>query len=71
MKSKGAPPTIDLEPIFAKLDSNPALAEKARRLATLLGDTTRQPHPHREDQRREGEPRRPAQRHSGRARNKG
>src|SRR6185436_5154860 len=40
MKSKGAPPTIDLAPIFAKLNSNPALVEKARRLATLLGDTT-------------------------------
>ncbi len=40
MKSKGAPPTIDLAPIFAKLNSNPALAEKARRLATLLGDTS-------------------------------
>jgi putative heme-binding domain-containing protein len=40
MKSKGAPPTIDLAPVFAKLNSNPALAEKARRLATLLGDTS-------------------------------
>jgi putative membrane-bound dehydrogenase-like protein len=40
MKSKGAPPTIDLAPIFAKLTANPALAEKARRLATLLGDTS-------------------------------
>jgi putative membrane-bound dehydrogenase-like protein len=40
MKSKGAPPTADLAPIFAKLNSNPALAEKARRLATLLGDTS-------------------------------
>ena len=40
MKTKGAPPTIDLQPIFAKLTANPALAEKARRLATLLGDTS-------------------------------
>jgi putative heme-binding domain-containing protein len=39
-KSKGAPPTIPLEPIFAKLTANPILADKARRLATLLGDTT-------------------------------
>lgn len=39
-KSKGAPPSIDLVPIFAKLNSNPALADKARRLATLLGDTS-------------------------------
>jgi len=39
-KSKGAPPTIPLEPIFAKLTANPALADKSRRLATLFGDTT-------------------------------
>jgi putative membrane-bound dehydrogenase-like protein len=39
-KSKGAPPTIPLEPIFARLTANPAIADKARRLATLLGDTT-------------------------------
>lgn len=39
-KSKGLPPTIPLEPIFQKLTANPRLAEKARRLATLLGDTT-------------------------------
>jgi putative membrane-bound dehydrogenase-like protein len=39
-KSKGAPPTIPLEPIFSKLIANPALADKARRLATLLGDTS-------------------------------
>ena len=39
-KSKGAPPTIELQPIFAKLTSNPALAERTRRLATLLGDTS-------------------------------
>ncbi|HKX61060.1 MAG TPA: PVC-type heme-binding CxxCH protein [Verrucomicrobiae bacterium] len=39
-KSKGQPPTIPLEPIFAKLTANPKLAEKARRLATLLGDTS-------------------------------
>jgi len=37
--SKGAPPTIRLEPIIAKLSANPALADKARHLATLLGDT--------------------------------
>jgi putative membrane-bound dehydrogenase-like protein len=39
-KSKGPPPTIPLEPIFAKLTANSKLADKARRLATLLGDTT-------------------------------
>src|SRR6185369_16783837 len=39
-KSKGAPPTISLEAIIAKLGANPALADKARHLATLLGDTT-------------------------------
>ncbi len=39
-KSKGKPPTIPLEPIFQKLTANPKLADKARRLATLLGDTT-------------------------------
>ena len=39
-KSKGAPPSIPLEQIFAKLTTNPALADKARRLATLLGDTS-------------------------------
>ena len=38
-KTKAAPPTIPLEPIFAKLTANPAIADKARRLATLLGDT--------------------------------
>jgi putative membrane-bound dehydrogenase-like protein len=37
-KSKGAPPTVPLEPIFAKLNSNPALAEKAQRLAAAFGD---------------------------------
>jgi putative membrane-bound dehydrogenase-like protein len=37
-KSKGAPPTINLEPIFAKLSANPALAEKAQRLAAAFGD---------------------------------
>ncbi len=37
-KSKGAPPTIDLQPIFAKLNSNPALTEKAQRLAAVFGD---------------------------------
>jgi len=39
-KSKGQPPTLPLEPIFAKLTANPKLADKARRLATLLGDTS-------------------------------
>ncbi|HXJ74812.1 MAG TPA: dehydrogenase, partial [Candidatus Dormibacteraeota bacterium] len=39
-KSKAAPPTIDLKPIFAKLNANPAIADKSRRLATLLGDTS-------------------------------
>ena len=39
-KSKGAPPTMKLEPIFTRLIANPALADKARRLATLLGDTS-------------------------------
>src|SRR5262249_10158188 len=38
-KAKGAPPTMRLEPIFARLSTNAALADKARRLATLLGDT--------------------------------
>lgn len=37
-KSKGAPPTIDLAPVFAKLNSNPALTEKAQRLAAAFGD---------------------------------
>ena len=37
-KSKGAPPTVPLEPIFAKLSSNPALADKAQRLAAAFGD---------------------------------
>jgi putative heme-binding domain-containing protein len=39
-KSKAASPTIPLEPIFAKLTSNPTIADKARRLATLLGDVS-------------------------------
>ncbi|HEU0010039.1 MAG TPA: PVC-type heme-binding CxxCH protein [Verrucomicrobiae bacterium] len=39
-KSKGLPPTIPLESIFQKLTANPALADKARRLATLLGDVS-------------------------------
>ncbi|MEY2408131.1 MAG: hypothetical protein QOF48_801 [Verrucomicrobiota bacterium] len=39
-KSKGQPPTIRLDPIFTQLSSNPQLAEKTRRLATLLGDTS-------------------------------
>jgi len=37
-KSKGAPPTIELQPVFAKLNSNPALNEKAQRLAAIFGD---------------------------------
>ncbi len=37
---KAAPPSVPLEPIFAKLTANPAVADKARRLATLLGDTS-------------------------------
>jgi putative heme-binding domain-containing protein len=37
-KSKGAPPTIELQPVFAKLNSNPALAEKSQRLAAAFGD---------------------------------
>ncbi len=37
-KSKGAPPTTDLAPIFAKLTANPALADKAQRLAAAFGD---------------------------------
>jgi putative heme-binding domain-containing protein len=37
-KSRGAPPSINLEPVFAKLSSNPALAEKAQRLAAAYGD---------------------------------
>jgi putative heme-binding domain-containing protein len=39
-KTKGRPPSIPLHPIFAKLTANPALADKARRLATLLGDVS-------------------------------
>ncbi len=39
-EAKGTPPTVALEPIFAKLTANPALADKARRLAALLGDTS-------------------------------
>jgi putative heme-binding domain-containing protein len=39
-KSKGLPPTIPLESILQKLTANPKLADKARRLATLLGDTS-------------------------------
>ena len=39
-KSKGMPPSIKLEPIFARLTANPSIADKARRLATLLGDTS-------------------------------
>ncbi len=39
-KSKGAPPTVELGPIFAKLTANPAVADKARRLATMMGDTS-------------------------------
>jgi putative heme-binding domain-containing protein len=39
-KSRGQAPTIPLEGIFQKLTANPAIADKARRLATLLGDTS-------------------------------
>src|SRR5439155_3931502 len=39
-KSKGQPPSINVEPVFARLTANPALADKARELATLLGDTS-------------------------------
>jgi putative heme-binding domain-containing protein len=39
-KGKGQPPTLPLEPIFARLSAQPKLADKARRLATLLGDTS-------------------------------
>ena len=31
-KSRSAPPTLPLDPIFAKLTANPAIADKARRL---------------------------------------
>ncbi len=37
-KSKGAPPTIDVQPIFAKLTAHPAIADKAQRLAAAYGD---------------------------------
>ena len=37
-KSKGAPPTLDVQPIFARLTANPAIANKAQRLAAALGD---------------------------------
>lgn len=39
-RAKAAPPTVPLEPIFTKLTANPQIADKARRLATLLGDTS-------------------------------
>ena len=39
-KSKGQPPSISLDPLFTKLMANPRLADKARRLATLFGDTS-------------------------------
>jgi len=39
-KAKGEPPNIPLQAIFDKLTANPAIADKARRLATLFGDTT-------------------------------
>jgi putative membrane-bound dehydrogenase-like protein len=38
-KAKGAPPTIPLAPIFVRLTAQPVLADRARRLATLYGDT--------------------------------
>jgi putative membrane-bound dehydrogenase-like protein len=37
-KSKSAAPTVNLEPILAKLTTNPALAERAQRLAAGYGD---------------------------------
>jgi len=39
-EAKGSKPTIDLGPIFASLSGNEALAGRARRLATLYGDTS-------------------------------
>ena len=36
LRESGRPPTIPLEPIFGQLAKNPAVAEKARVLATLL-----------------------------------
>ena len=38
-EAKGPSPTIDLGPILARLSANPELASRARRLATLYGDT--------------------------------
>jgi hypothetical protein len=35
-KIKSPPPTIPLEPIFTKLTANPKIADKARRLASLM-----------------------------------
>ena len=37
-KSRTAPPTMNMEPIFAKLSANPKLTDKTRQLATLMGD---------------------------------
>ena len=37
-KSRTAPPTANMEPIFAKLSTNPKLTDKTRQLATLMGD---------------------------------
>ncbi|HTG45040.1 MAG TPA: HEAT repeat domain-containing protein, partial [Verrucomicrobiae bacterium] len=39
-KSKGALPTIDLNSVFAQLNANSALQDKARRLAAAFGDTS-------------------------------
>jgi putative membrane-bound dehydrogenase-like protein len=39
-EAKGAPPTVPLEPILAQLTAHSALADKARRLAALFGDTS-------------------------------
>ena len=39
-KSRTAPPTMKMEPIFAKLSTNPRLADKTRQFATLMGDKT-------------------------------
>lgn len=37
-KSKGAPPTLNMEPILTALTANPAVADKAQRLASTFGD---------------------------------
>ena len=37
-KSRTAPPTMNMEPVFTKLSANPKLTDKTRQLATLMGD---------------------------------